>query len=100
MPRHTVAISVCINLSAEFHEKKFRSGGRSDVKTPSVSYKLPKSWTRGQRVMSSSIVPLKIRRVEDRRCTLNLPSLKLPPISMVWKLEERCQLSCHPRHLT
>ncbi|GFX49126.1 hypothetical protein TNCV_3077441 [Trichonephila clavipes] len=38
--------------------------------------------------MGSSIVPLKTRRAEGGRCTLNLSRLKHPPIDVVWKFGE------------
>ncbi|GFU75027.1 hypothetical protein TNCV_3752781 [Trichonephila clavipes] len=43
---------------------------------------------RGQRVMSSIPLPLKIRRV-GKRCTLNIYlELKRPPVGVVWQLGE------------
>ncbi|GFV44226.1 hypothetical protein TNCV_4543581 [Trichonephila clavipes] len=34
------------------------------------------------------------------RCPLNVVRLKRHPFDGMWKLEERCQLRCRPRHLT
>ncbi|GFV71102.1 hypothetical protein TNCV_698931 [Trichonephila clavipes] len=34
------------------------------------------------------------------RCTLNTSRLKRPPVAVVWKSREECQLRCRPRHLT
>ncbi|GFU04463.1 uncharacterized protein TNCV_1080261 [Trichonephila clavipes] len=52
----------------------------------------------GRHVMSSSTVPLKTCRVEQR-CTLNLSRAET---SSRWcgSLERGCQLRCRPRHLT
>ncbi|GFV70714.1 hypothetical protein TNCV_2022781 [Trichonephila clavipes] len=55
---------------------------------------------RGWRVMSSSPVPLKTRRV-GQRCTLNLTSLKCPPFGVKCKLGEGLpQLRFRLHHLT
>ncbi|GFW18528.1 histone-lysine N-methyltransferase SETMAR [Trichonephila clavipes] len=45
--------------------------------------------------MSSSLVPMKTRRIEGNRCTLNMSRFNCPPIRAVRKF----QLRCPPRHL-
>ncbi|GFY17366.1 uncharacterized protein TNCV_657791 [Trichonephila clavipes] len=54
----------------------------------------------GRHVMSSSQVPLKIRRV-GQRCTLNLSRAETSSCwcGMIVRRGE-CQLRCHPCHLT
>ncbi|GFT98640.1 hypothetical protein TNCV_3829331 [Trichonephila clavipes] len=48
--------------------------------------KWSKSRIRSRRVISSSLVPLKARRVEDPN-HIKLSGLKRPPIGVAWKLE-------------
>ncbi|GFU73085.1 uncharacterized protein TNCV_4310191 [Trichonephila clavipes] len=49
--------------------------------------------------MNSSPVPLKTHRVGGRS-TLNLSMLKRPPVDLMWKSGEGCQLKCRRRRLT
>ncbi|GFX94370.1 uncharacterized protein TNCV_4294151 [Trichonephila clavipes] len=107
-PRSNVPMLVFVTLCIEVHKQMSRSGGQSEVRPP-VLYKVPKqAWflfidplqeghgsqvvkvsDRGLRVMSSSPVRLKTRRV-GKRCTLNLSRAQTSSFlcSVVWQLGE------------
>ncbi|GFU84410.1 RNA-directed DNA polymerase from mobile element jockey [Trichonephila clavipes] len=81
-----------------------KEGNSKDECTTAVFLDIQKAFDRvsdrGLPVTSSSPVPLKTRRV-GQRCTLNL--LRVETFSRwcgVVVRRGRCQLRCHPRHLT
>ncbi|GFV59796.1 hypothetical protein TNCV_956951 [Trichonephila clavipes] len=98
-----ILLSTTVSHLENKREEKFVRGGGELQEVAYTRVPFPpkkRSWTRGQRVTSSSLIPLKTHRVER---LMYVKSVVAQASYLQCSVEVKrggCQLRCRPRHLT